>query len=252
MILTLSNYQPIPRFDGHVWEKARIEGTTSLDADWSIVGTASFEVDLDRDPENPKSRSVTVQDVPSDTNYLRIVFIDDEQMEQITDPIPVAPTMGFATARDVSLRLGRDLSEFEIAQVELLIKLAMMSIYSSLSVPQQFQPPSDSLGFLQLITIELVARSMANPSGMSQHSEQLGSYSYTDIYHRNVMAPGMLLTNQEELAVRALVFGTTTESAQVPSLADVYANTFWPTVSLWYGNLPDATDDDTSDLFVWR
>lgn len=232
MVLSLRDYRPSPRYDGQAWTDAIIEGSEILAGVYTEIDTVTFD-DPDLDPTNPKDRSFTVEAVPSNIKYLRVTFQDDDDNTEVTDPVAIAPSVGaFSTLRDVRLRVGHDLTEDEIAQAQALLVSATVSIYGTLNMPSSWTP-TVGLDFLGLMCTELVARTLGNPLDLFSKSETIGGYSYTQSFARRDK-PGLLLSDAEALAVRRVVFGTTSGSVTVRSFADDYADNIWP-LSVSYG-----------------
>jgi hypothetical protein len=246
MVISIANYRPSPRYDSNPWVNARIDGTTALDAAWAPIQTYTLDP-VDDDPTDPQERSFTMENVDSDVAYLRVAFLDGQDGEEDTDPIPVAPPYTLADVRDVRARVGRDLTDDEATQVQFLARMATITIYTSLSKPSAWTAPSDAFDYLNVVAVEMVARTFANPDDLQSRSESIGNYSYTNRYNRN--APGMVLTGPEELMIRNAVYGVNTASVKLPSQADEYANNIWWPYLLWYGALPDG---DSQPFFVWK
>ena len=251
MIVSITT-QPAPRYDGNPWIEADIDGTTAPDMDaasaddavWTSIET--FPLDpLDADPAHPQTRAFTMENASVDTTYLRITWKDSEAGEVINGPIQVAPKYTLASLQDVRVRVGRMLSDDEIAQVRFLARQATITIYALLPKPSTWIPEGDVFDYLNVVAVEMVARTFANPDDLQSRSESIGNYSYTNRYNRN--APGMTLTKPEELTLAKTVFGTNTASVKVPSQADEYAENIWWPYLLWYGYLPEA-----EPMAVWK
>ena len=178
--------------------------------------------------------------------YLRVAFTDDEGGEEVTDPIPVAPKYTLAPLRDIRVRVGRDLTDDESAQVELMGRQATITIYALIPKPSS-DPDGDTFDYLNTVAVEMVARTFANPDDLQSRSESIGSYSYTSRYNRN--APGMVLTKPEELTIAQVVFGANSASVKVCSQADEYADNIWWPYLLWYGYLPET---ESTPMAVWK
>ena len=170
-----------------------------------------------------------------------------ESGEEVTDPIPVAPKYTLAPFRDVQVRVGRDLTDSEAAQAELMGRQATIAIYPLLPKPSSWVPTGDVYDYLNVVAVEMVARTFANPDDLQSRSESIGSYSYTSRYNRN--APGMVLTKPEELTIAQVVFGANSASVKVCSQADEYAENIWWPYLLWYGYLPET---ESTPMAVWK
>ena len=245
MILSITT-RPTPRYDDP-WTEADIDGTPDVTVDpivWTPIQT--FPLDpLDEDPAHPQVRGFTMETVSIDVTNLRIRWHDAVGGEEFTGPIPVAPKYTLASMQDIRMRVGRELTDNETAQIKLLCRLATVTIYSLLPKPSTWLPTGDVLDYLNVVAIEMVARTFANPDDLQSRSESIGNYSYTSRYNRN--APGMALTKVEELALAQVVFGENTASVKVPSQADEYAENIWWPYLLWYGYLPEA-----EPMAVWK
>lgn len=120
--------------------------------------------------------------------------------------------MALATTDDIATRLGRDLTDTEDAQAELLITQATGLIALAAGKDDDWattlSPVPDAL---TSICIEAVARTMAVPIGVRSQQETLGSYNHSESYP-DQLAAGIALTDAEELRVRRIVFGSTSAS----------------------------------------
>lgn len=222
-LISLSDYRPMPRYDGKSWEGARIEGAIAAEGPWSTIATLPFD-EPDPDPTKPIERSFTVSVEDPTVAWLRVVFIDPVGEQDVTNPVPTVPTLiELATIRDVALRLGRYLSDSEEVQVNSLIITATNSIYAAVDKPSDWIPPADVRDFLNGLCVELVTRGMPNPHALASQSESLGQYSVTQQFSRDIPGGGLMLLPAEELAARRMVYKSNSASPRTRSLAsDVY------------------------------
>jgi hypothetical protein len=218
-LISLTDYRPMPRYDGVSWEAARIEGTDDPEGTWATITTVTFD-EPDTDPAKPVERNFTIALDDPDIAWLRVVFIDGDGEQDLTNPVSVTGlTSDLATVRDIALRLGRYLTESEEVQAASLITSATSNIYAAVDKSPAWVPPADVVGFLNGLCVELVARAMPNPHALASESETLGAHSVTQAYSRDIPGSGIMLTAAEELATRRIVYGTTTGSARADSLA---------------------------------
>lgn len=136
--------------------------------------------------------------------------------------------MAFATLDDLAIRLpgtaatAADLTAKEQAQGEMLLEIASGLVTDAVNHDTAWAASLTPVpAMLRAVTLEIVARVMQNPSGARSESEQLGQYqhstSFTDSAH------GLVITDAEALSCRRSVFGQTSGSATVESLADTFA-----------------------------
>lgn len=240
-LYSLTDYRPMPRYDGKSWIGAKVEGATDDQGPWSTISTVAFG-EPDPNPAEPIERNFTVSVEDPTVTWLRIVFLDDDGNQDVANPVSTSPvTTELATIRDVALRLGRYLTDNEEVQVHKLIWTATNSIYSSVDKPSEWVPTPDQRDFLSGLCVELVVRSMVNPHALFSLSESLGAHSVTQQFSRDVIGGGMMLTAAEELAARRIVYATTTTSARTRSLATDVAD-------LCYGDDIITSDDEIETL----
>lgn len=128
--------------------------------------------------------------------------------------------MAFATSTDVAKRLGRELTSSEEDQVGLLLDLATAAVANAADLTDAeasaLTPvPTVIRGFC----IELTCRALANPSGLFSKSEQIGSYSYTHNFNRDVSS-AMALSDIEVLVIRRTLLGSNSGSARAENVLD--------------------------------
>ena len=219
-LISLTDYRPMPRYDEKSWSGARIEGAVAEEGPWNPIDTIGFP-EPDPNPAEPMERNFTVRLEDEDIAWLRVVFIDEDGEQDVTNPVPTVPVIAeLATIRDVALRLGRFLSDSEEVQVNSLIIAATNVIYAAVDKPSTWEPTPDQRDFLSGLCVELVTRGMANPHGLASVSESLGAHSVTQQFSRDIAGGGMMLLPAEELAARRIVHGTTNGSARTRSLAN--------------------------------
>lgn len=212
MVVSLDDYQPRERFDGNAWTTANLEISADLET-WTINESVTFD-DPDEDPAVPKDRRFTTVITDSEARYIRVVFVDDYDNEDITEPVALAPTPQLATVTDVRNRLARPLTEPEETQVGSLITAATVNILNAVDKDADWTIPPEIKPLLAMLCVEVVSRAMSNPQAIGQESETLGAYSHTTTYAREIPGSGLLLTNVEELLIRRAVWGTNAGTAR--------------------------------------
>ena len=219
-LISLTDYRPMPRYDNKSWSGARIEGAVAEEGPWNAIDTIGFP-EPDPNPAEPMERNFTVRLTDEDITWLRVVFVDEDGEQDVTNPVPTVPVIAeLATIRDVALRLGRFLSDTEEVQVNSLIISATNVIYAAVDKPSTWEPTPDQRDFLGGLCVELVTRGMANPHALYSVTESLGQHSVTQAFSRDIAGGGMMLLPAEELAARRIVHGTTNGSARTRSLAN--------------------------------
>lgn len=124
--------------------------------------------------------------------------------------------MAYAEASDIETRLkprlGRTFTEDEMAAAELLCEGASAVIDECHEKGELASPPA----VLKFVTIEVVCRAMANPSGLQSEQEGLGAYNHAERYMND---GGLWLKELEEAMVRRAVHGRLSGTSEPSSLA---------------------------------
>jgi hypothetical protein len=213
-LISLTDYRPMPRYDGKSWSGARIDGATDDAGPWSTIATVPFQ-EFDSDPAEPMERNFTISVEDAGTNWLRVVFVDEQGEQDVTNPVSTtAATTELATIRDVAKRLGRFLTDGEEVQVNALITMATNNVYAAVDKSSIWVPSADQRDFLSGLCVELVVRAMPNPHALASQSESLGAHSVTQAYSRDIPGSGVMLTDAETLAARRVVYGGNSGSAK--------------------------------------
>lgn len=125
--------------------------------------------------------------------------------------------MAYAEASDIETRLkprlGREFTDDEKAAATLLCEGAAAVIDVCTDKPLDSEEAPTVLKF---VSIEVVCRAMANPSGLVSEQEGLGAYSHAERYMAD---GGPWLKEIEEAMVRRAVHGKLTGSSEPDSLA---------------------------------
>ncbi len=143
-------------------------------------------------------------------------FASEELVVSYTAPEAVTgPT--FATALDVSARLGRELTEAETAQVEFLLAAATEIITMSVGKDAEWATSLDVPTILRYICADMVARALTFTAGVNSTTESLGQYSYTE--RGDGESYGLWMTDMERMMARRVVNGSLSGSARTESIA---------------------------------
>lgn len=125
--------------------------------------------------------------------------------------------MAFATAEDVAVRMGRELSEPETSTVEAMLTSVAAMITQAAGRDDSWAEGLDPVPeILKTVSIEAVSRGFSNPQSLSAFSESIGSYQYS----QNFTSAGLGLTTEESLMVKRAANESTTASPRIPSVLD--------------------------------
>ena len=130
-------------------------------------------------------------------------------------------TAKFATVAEVQTRQGRTFTASETSAVDLLLEMATAAIAAAADKTDAWAAALDPVPtILKGLTIELVGRALANPSGLHSQSETLGSYSNSQSFSKEVPA-AFVLTNLERRVVRRTV-GSLNYNLRTPTATEAY------------------------------
>lgn len=146
----------------------------------------------------------------------------EELVVSYTSPVSTSDYT-FASPDDVAARLGRDLTDGEVAQVDFLLLAATEVIVDAVDKDLEWAQGLDVPLTLRFVCAEMVVRSMNFAPGVQSTTESLGAYSFSERAGATGEGGGLWLSKLEQLMVRRTVWGTTSGSARVGSfLDDVY------------------------------
>jgi len=97
-VVSFTDYQPVPRFDGIPWSTVMIEEGTSEDGPWTLIDTQPIHP-IDTDPSNPASRQFTTAKATIEHGWYRILFgdVNNNIVETVPmyngEPIEWTPTL---------------------------------------------------------------------------------------------------------------------------------------------------------------
>ena len=218
--LSTTGWVPQPRYDGEKYVQARLESSILIDGPWVTVET--FPI-TQTDETDPDSHNFTTELMDPTHQYIRLVWIDQDGGQDVTDPVAIAATTSFGSLNHVRVRLGRPLTQAQEEQAELLLSLATINILMALGKGGTWNAGT-AKPFLDGLAVEIACRAMANPQSLGQESETLGSYSHTTTYPREIPGSGIALTDAEELAARRAVYGSNMGSATVVGPVDNFVD----------------------------
>ena len=129
--------------------------------------------------------------------------------------------MAFATATEVATRQGRTFTAAETAAVTLLLDFATAAIAAAADKTDAWATALTPVPkIIKGLTIELVGRALANPSGLYSQSETVGSYSNSQSFSKEVPA-AFVLTDLERRVVRRTV-GSLNYNVRTPTATEAY------------------------------
>jgi hypothetical protein len=126
--------------------------------------------------------------------------------------------MPFATADDVSTRLGRELTTPEEDQVTAVIDSVDGLIRSEVDRDADWDPDPVP-AYLKELTIQKAIAAIVNPFNLASQSEQLGVFQHSETYQR-AQDGGIALSEAEGRAVRSAVYGEAAGSARLKNPID--------------------------------
>lgn len=147
--------------------------------------------------------------------------------EEISELVVVAgreaasPYSWSPTLDEIRARLGKsELTATEIESIELLIEAASEVIVDAAGkTPAQMAALSPVPRVLRFVAIEMICRTVGNPAGLAQLSEQLGAAQRSQTFRRDD-GSALLLTSTEVMLIRRAVRKNTSGSVVVESVLD--------------------------------
>jgi hypothetical protein len=106
VIVSFTDYTPVPRFDLIPWETVEIEEADSAEGDWTLLDTQALSP-VDVDPSEPAPRSFTVLGTESELWY-RVRFQDGNgDYSEYTEPVQNIADDTFAEPYATEAELAR-------------------------------------------------------------------------------------------------------------------------------------------------
>jgi len=135
--------------------------------------------------------------------------------------------MAFATADDVAVRLGRDLTTAEEAMVEAVIEGVQGMIALAAGKDDDWADDLDPVpAYFKMLVVEKALIVGTNPNGLRSEAKTLGAVERSRVFRD----AGVFLTDDEEDRVRVIVGGTDRATFRVPSLVTDLYDAFYPPV----------------------
>lgn len=123
--------------------------------------------------------------------------------------------MAFATSDDVAVRLGRVLTEPEIAMVDYVIEQVTGLIVDAVDRDAEWAEELDPVpAALKGLCVEKAIAIGSNPNGVASESKQLGSFQHSKTFPRS-QDIGLFLDDEEIRRARSAVYGVTAKSASL-------------------------------------
>lgn len=108
-VVSFTQYQPSPRFDGQAWTEVRVEESTTEDGPWTQIDLIALSP-LDTDPTQPAIRNLTTAQATLAAGWYRLTFLDPPGNEELTQPVfspaPSPASQAYATAGDLRSYTG--------------------------------------------------------------------------------------------------------------------------------------------------
>lgn len=108
VVVTFTDYTPVPRFDAVPWTEARIEEAATSAGTWSQIDTIALSP-TDADPSRPASRDFTTENGTGPDLWYRVIFADaggdttePTQPQQNASPVASA----YATVEQLAPKLS--------------------------------------------------------------------------------------------------------------------------------------------------
>lgn len=121
--------------------------------------------------------------------------------------------MAFASADDVEMRLGRDLTDAEANQADLAIEIVSEMILEVAGTDE----PSPAPAYYRALAIEKAIGAVTNPNSLAVESEGLGAYTSSRTFQR-AGDVGIFLTEREEAMIGRIASGVVSGSSYPRSL----------------------------------
>jgi hypothetical protein len=147
VIVSFTDYTPVPRFDAIAWTDVEIEEADNYDGAWSLLDTQPL-VPVDADPSDPAARSFTVLGTESELWY-RVRFKDaNGDYSEYTEPVENVPDDTDATPYATVAELASILKVNAVTNAEALERVlttAALEIDSELGRYGAFGVPYPAL-----------------------------------------------------------------------------------------------------------
>jgi hypothetical protein len=106
VIVSFSDYEVPPRYDGTNWTIARIQESASQNGPWTTID--NIQLPPDPDPANPSDKSFTTENATLTEGWYLVIFLDNNTNQAVTDPVFNAAPASYeilATVNDINANL---------------------------------------------------------------------------------------------------------------------------------------------------
>lgn len=194
MIVSFSDYEVTPRYDGTQWTQARIQESNNDTGPWTTIDT--IVLPHEPSPANPTSKSFTTENATLETGWYLVTFLDAEGNQLVTDPVLNGPPASFeilATLGDVNANLDGTVVE-ATAENTNRIQISVNRVvrgYLSRVVPAAivatWTSPENTPDIIREIAAKLIAAQLYfNQTAKS--STVVGPTNYAQILYNQAMA----------------------------------------------------------------
>jgi hypothetical protein len=221
---SFESYSPPRRYDGAPFTSAQIREAATETGSYTTIETINL-FPVDADPSSPATRNFTTTAATLTDGWYVIRWVDGTGSSFDSDPVHYITGSGtpaqFATVEDVATRQGKTLTEAEEESVDFLLTVATAVIADAAGKDDAWAAALDPVPtILKGLTVELVGRAFANPSGLTSLQEQVGSYQYMQSFNRDLPA-AFVLTDIERRIIRRTV-GTLNYEVRTPTSAEEF------------------------------
>lgn len=122
MIVSFTDYEVTPRYDGTAWTKIQISESAAKTGPWTTIDTINI-LPTDPDPAHPEPRSFTTEHATLDEGWYLVTFLDAQNNQLVTDPIFNTPTDELeimASLNDINANLDGEVVEATASNTDLI------------------------------------------------------------------------------------------------------------------------------------
>jgi hypothetical protein len=121
VIVSFTDYEVTPRYDGTSWTQARIQESNSDTGPWTTIDTIALSADPD--PANPSKKSFTTEQAALEEGWYLVTFVDADGNTQPTDPVFNALPSSYeilASLKDINAHLDGTIIEADADNTSLI------------------------------------------------------------------------------------------------------------------------------------
>jgi hypothetical protein len=122
MIVSFTDYEVTPRFDGTAWTRIQIGEAATEAGPFTTIDTINI-VPLDPDPAHPEPRSFTTEHATLAAGWYLVTFLDALNNQLVTDPIyntPAEQLEIMASLNDINANLDGEVVEATASNTDLI------------------------------------------------------------------------------------------------------------------------------------